>query len=85
MTNTDLAAVIIALAVIVLSAHLLGHLFERLHQPRLVGEILAGVMLGPFVLGSVAPEALAALLGTEGTHHPRASSSASPTGSGCCS
>ena len=33
------------------SAHLLGHLFARLHQPRVIGEILAGVVLGPFVLG----------------------------------
>ena len=57
MTNADLAAVIIALAVIVLAAHLLGHAFERLRQTRLVGEILARVVLGPLVLGRIAPEA----------------------------
>jgi Kef-type K+ transport system membrane component KefB len=67
MSNADLAAVIVALAAIVLSAHLLGHAFERLHQPRLVGEILAGVLLGPFVLGGIAPEATEALLGSEGS------------------
>lgn len=67
MSNADLAAVVIALAVIVMSAHLLGHVFERLRQPRLVGEILAGVLLGPFVLGTVAPEASEAILGTEGS------------------
>ena len=57
MSTADLAAVIVALAAIVLSAHLLGHAFERLHQPRLVGEILAGVLVGPFVLGRIAPDA----------------------------
>ena len=67
MSNTDLAAVIVALAVIVLSAHLLGHVFERLRQPRLVGEILAGLLLGPFVLGRIAPNASEALLGSEGS------------------
>ena len=67
MTNADLAAVIIALAVVVLAAHLLGHVFERLRQPRLVGEILAGVLLGPFVLGRVAPDASEALFGAEGS------------------
>ena len=67
VSNADLAAVVIALAVIVMSAHLLGHVFERLRQPRLVGEILAGVLLGPFVLGTVAPEASEAILGTEGS------------------
>lgn len=67
MSNTDLAAVITALAVIVLSAHLLGHAFERMKQPRLVGEILAGVVLGPFVLGRVAPGASEKLLGAEGS------------------
>lgn len=67
MSNTDLAAVIIALAVIVLAAHVLGHVFERLRQPRLVGEILAGVVLGPFVLARIAPEASRALFGAEGS------------------
>jgi Kef-type K+ transport system membrane component KefB len=67
MSNTDLAAVIVSLAVIVLSAHLLGYLFERMRQPRLVGEILAGVLVGPFVLGRFAPAMSEALLGTEGS------------------
>jgi Kef-type K+ transport system membrane component KefB len=33
----------------------LGYLAERLRQPRLVGEILAGILLGPFVLKNLAP------------------------------
>jgi hypothetical protein len=39
----------------VASAHILGYLFTRLRQPRVVGEILAGVLLGPVVLGQIAP------------------------------
>ncbi len=32
-------------------AQLLGYLFVRLRQPKVIGEILAGVVLGPAVLG----------------------------------
>ena len=33
------------------SAKLLAEIFERLKQPAIVGEILAGVLIGPAVLG----------------------------------
>ncbi len=35
------------------SAKLLAELFERLKQPAIVGEIIAGVLIGPSVLGWV--------------------------------
>jgi K+:H+ antiporter len=44
-------SLILFLAILLTAAHLLGHLFARLRQPRVIGEILAGVLLGPFVLG----------------------------------
>lgn len=34
----------------------LGEFFSRFGQPRLVGEILVGVLLGPTLLGRIAPE-----------------------------
>jgi len=37
------------------SAKLLAEIFERLHQPGIVGEILAGVLIGPSVLGWIGP------------------------------
>src|ERR671928_796387 len=37
------------------SAKLLSEIFERLGQPGIVGEILAGVIIGPHVLGWMAP------------------------------
>jgi len=37
------------------SAKLLAEVFERLKQPGIVGEILAGVIIGPSVLGWLAP------------------------------
>jgi Na+:H+ antiporter len=37
------------------SAKLLAEVFERLRQPGIVGEILAGVLIGPSVLGWIGP------------------------------
>jgi Na+:H+ antiporter len=39
------------------SAKLLAEVFERLRQPGIVGEILAGVLIGPSILGWIAPDA----------------------------
>ncbi len=58
-----LAAVLLALAVITLLARALGAVFERwLGQPRVIGEIVAGIVLGPSLLGAVAPRAYSLLL-----------------------
>jgi Kef-type K+ transport system membrane component KefB len=40
------------------SAKLLAELFERIGQPAIVGEILAGVLIGPSVLGWISPSEL---------------------------
>lgn len=55
MSEADIGRILLALGAIIGSAHLLGYIFDRLKQPRLVGEILAGVVLGPFILGQLAP------------------------------
>jgi Kef-type K+ transport system membrane component KefB len=34
---------------------LVGELFRKMHQPRVVGEMFAGIMLGPSLLGWMAP------------------------------
>ena len=41
--------------VVFASAKLLSEIFERLRQPGIVGEILAGILIGPSVLGWIAP------------------------------
>lgn len=66
MTTEEIGRLVLTLAVLVASAHGLGFLFERLRQPRLVGEILTGVILGPCLLGRWFPDLSAALFGGTG-------------------
>ncbi|MFF3174691.1 cation:proton antiporter [Streptomyces sp. NPDC057900] len=48
---------LIAVAVILLAAYLGGLLADRLGQPRVIGEICAGLALGPTLLGRFVPGA----------------------------
>jgi len=48
------------------TAHLVGIAFHRIGQPRVMGEMLAGILLGPSVLGRVAPDAFTRLFPAEG-------------------
>jgi len=41
------------LAVIVLAAHLGGSILEKLGQPAVIGEIVVGVLIGPYLLGAI--------------------------------
>jgi Kef-type K+ transport system membrane component KefB len=46
---------LLSLFVMIAAAKLLAELFERLHQPAVVGEIIAGILIGPYVLNWVQP------------------------------
>jgi len=46
---------LLLLAVVLIAAKVLGELAERIGQPAVVGELLAGVLLGPSVIGYVDP------------------------------
>jgi Kef-type K+ transport system membrane component KefB len=56
-----LLPVLFQLAIIVLAARLFFVLFRKLRQPGVVGEIVAGLVLGPSVLGYFWPGAEAAI------------------------
>jgi Kef-type K+ transport system membrane component KefB len=47
--------VLLALALVIATARLLGTLFRTVHQPPVIGEILAGILLGPSFLGRFVP------------------------------
>lgn len=66
MSTEALGSLALALLLLLAGANLLGQVAVRLRQPRVVGEILAGVLLGPSLLGLLAPGAAAAIFGSGG-------------------
>jgi Kef-type K+ transport system membrane component KefB len=46
---------ILQIAVIVLVSQAMGSIFRRIRQPQVMGEMVAGIMLGPSLLGWLAP------------------------------
>jgi Kef-type K+ transport system membrane component KefB len=58
MTSPEVATrFLLAVAVAVVAARVLGWGAVRLRQPRVIGEVLAGIMLGPSLLGALWPAA----------------------------
>ena len=47
--------VLLALVVVIVVARAVGSLFASFAQPPVIGEIIAGILLGPSVLGRFAP------------------------------
>ena len=52
---------LLQLAIIVVAARACGALFQKLRQPAVVGEMVAGIVLGPSLLGHLFPGFYAAL------------------------
>lgn len=65
-TTAETATVLMSLGLLLVAAHLVGHQFARLGQPRVIGEIAGGLLLGPTVLGAVAPGLQATLFPQHG-------------------
>jgi Kef-type K+ transport system membrane component KefB len=54
--NADiLFHVLLALAAVLVAGQVLGKLFSYLGQPPVIGEVVAGICLGPSLLGRIAP------------------------------
>jgi Kef-type K+ transport system membrane component KefB len=47
----------LAIAAVILAARVAGSALGRIGQPRVMGEVLAGILLGPSLLGAIAPSA----------------------------
>jgi Kef-type K+ transport system membrane component KefB len=51
----NLFTLVLQITVVLAACRVAGILFRKIHQPRVVGEMFVGVMLGPSLLGWVAP------------------------------
>ena len=54
-SDADVARLLLALLLLLVTAHSLGRLCIRLRQPKVAGEILGGLLLGPTLLGLLLP------------------------------
>ena len=51
----QLSILLLQLVVIICVARLMGNLFRKIGQPSVIGEMAAGILLGPSLLGLIAP------------------------------
>jgi Kef-type K+ transport system membrane component KefB len=61
----DLVKLLLQISAIVVCARLTGLAFRRIGQPQVMGEMVAGIMLGPSFLGWLYPEAMQKLFPEE--------------------
>jgi Kef-type K+ transport system membrane component KefB/nucleotide-binding universal stress UspA family protein len=55
--HLSLILILVAQIILILAlSRVMGTIFRYLHQPQVMGEMVAGIMLGPSLLGWVAPE-----------------------------
>jgi Kef-type K+ transport system membrane component KefB/nucleotide-binding universal stress UspA family protein len=54
-SHDEVLQLVVQIALLLAAARLLGGLAQRLNQPSVVGEILAGVILGPSLLSGLVP------------------------------
>ncbi|MEQ9461440.1 MAG: cation:proton antiporter [Phycisphaeraceae bacterium] len=64
---SEITVLLLSLAVMLGLARILGELARAFRQPAVLGEILAGVILGPTILGNFAPDAFTYLFPFEGS------------------
>ncbi len=65
LSHDHVTLLLLQLGLLLLVARLLGHVATRFGLPSVVGELLAGVVLGPSILGAIAPGAFRALVPTD--------------------
>ena len=63
--ENTVVAFFIAVAVVMLFARLCGSLMPRIRQPRVMGEVLAGILLGPTAFGAIDPSLQASVFASD--------------------
>ena len=48
--------IITAVLIILVFARIFGEMFARIKQPSIIGEMIAGIIIGPSILNLISPE-----------------------------
>ncbi len=67
--HDEVIKLLLQLSIILLAGRLMAELARRFNQPAVVGEILAGILLGPTVFGMIAPETFDAFFPVSGVSY----------------
>ena len=60
-----LTILLLQIVAIIIVARVMGFLFEKINQPAVIGEMVAGILLGPSLLGILSPRVEAFVFPTE--------------------
>jgi Kef-type K+ transport system membrane component KefB len=63
--EATVVAFFVAVVIVMLFARLCGSLMPKLGQPRVMGEVLAGILLGPTLFGALAPHLQATIFASD--------------------
>lgn len=66
LTHHDITIILLGLGTLLAVARIFGEIATRLRQPAVIGEIIAGIVLGKTVLGQLSPAAMAWLFPEQG-------------------
>ena len=55
LSSDEVLNFLIIVSVILITARILGEICRRYKQPAVIGEILAGIILGPSLFGTIFP------------------------------
>jgi K+:H+ antiporter len=64
-----IATLVVQIFVVVGAARVVGLIFRKIHQPQVMGEMVAGILLGPTLLGWAAPRVSDALFAQASLGH----------------
>ena len=67
LTSNDITILLLSISVMLFVARGVGELMRLIKQPLVIGEILAGIILGPTILGLIYPELFHSLFNKSGS------------------
>jgi Kef-type K+ transport system membrane component KefB len=56
LSHADVVQLLVQLGLMLIAGRLFAELARKLNQPAVIGEILAGIILGPTILGTIDPD-----------------------------
>ncbi len=65
LSSEEVLSFLIIVSIILITSRVLGEFFRKLKQPAVIGEIIAGILLGPSLLGTIAPHLFENIFATQ--------------------